>query len=136
MITIKKITNYTIPLFGNKRIFPYGDLIVSDDKNQKTCKIKDEGANQYFTFNRKRYYVRNARSLYSPRFVIVGSIEDAAERLTEDGYKYEIQGEKTLLVYYKNSNDHTQLSLCDDSRYGYYAIEGMVQSLADWVKRG
>lgn len=137
MIKIEELKNYTIPYCGNKRIQPYGDLVISDGESRKTCKIQDDGAKQYFTFNRKRYYVRNAGTLYSPKFVIVGSIEDAAERFKEAGYKYEIQSETVLMVYYKdNSNDHTQVSLCDDSRYGYYMIEGRVQNIVDWIKRG
>ena len=70
MIQIKELKNYTIPYYGNKRSMPYGDLVVSDGKNRKTCKILDDGEKQYITFNRKRYYVRNVGSLYSPQFVI------------------------------------------------------------------
>lgn len=134
MIKIEALKNYTIPYCGNKRIQPYGDLVISDGENRKTCKIQDDGAKQYITFNRKRYYVRNAGNIYSPKYVIVGTIEDLAERLNEAGYKYEIQSNKALLVYYKNSNDYTQIALCDDSRYGYYVIEDMIQSLVDWIK--
>lgn len=133
MIKILGLRNYTIP-YGGKRIFPYGDLVISDGENRKICKIQDEGAKQYVTFNRKRYYVRNAGSLYGPRFVIVGSIEDAAERFKEAGYEYEIQSNTTLMVYCKNSKEHTQVSLCDDSRYGYYMIEGKTQNIKDWIK--
>ena len=81
---------------------------------------------------------RNATgSLYSPKFVILGSIEDAAERFKEAGYKYEIQSDTALMVFYKeNSIDHTQVSLCDDSRYGYYMIEGRIQNIIEWIKRG
>lgn len=137
MIKIEKIKNYTIPYCGNKRILPYGDLVVSDGENKKTVKIQDEGAEQYITFNRKRYYIRNAGNLYSPKFVIIGSIEDAAETLKEAGYKYEVQSDNALMVYYKyNSLDHTQVSLCDESREGYYMIEGKVQNLIEWIKRG
>ena len=84
MIKIEALKNYTIPYCGNKRIQPYGDLVISDGENRKTCKIQDDGAKQYITFNRKRYYVRNAGRLYSPKFVIIGSIEDAAETLKEE----------------------------------------------------
>lgn len=137
MIKIEALKNYTIPYCGNKRIQPYGDLVISDGENRKTCKIQDDGAKQYITFNRKRYYVRNAGRLYSPKFVIIGSIEDAAERLREAGYKYEIQSEKALRVYFNDKiGDYTQISLCDDSRDGYYMISGKVENLIDWVKRG
>lgn len=137
MIKIEALKNYTIPYCGNKRIQPYGDLVISDGENRKTCKIQDDGAKQYITLKRKRYYVRNAGRLYSPKFVIIGSIEDAAERLREVGYKYEIQSEKALRVYFNDkTGDYTQISLCDDSRDGYYMISGKVENLIDWVKRG
>ena len=137
MIKIEALKNYTIPYCGNKRIQPYGDLVISDSENRKTCKIQDDGAKQYITLNRKRYYVRNAGRFYSPKFVIIGSIEDAAERLREAGYKYEIQSEKALRVYFNDkTGDYTQISLCDDSRDGYYMISGKVENLIDWVKRG
>lgn len=137
MVKIEELKGYTIPCYGNRRIQPYGDLVISDGESRKTVKIKDEGAKQYFTFNRKRYYIRNAGSLYSPKFIILGSIEDAYERLTEAGYKCEIQSDNALMIFYKeNSIDHTQVSLSDDSRYGYYMIEGRVQNIIDWIERG
>ena len=137
MIKIEELKNYIIPYFVNKRTKPYGNLVISDGESRKTCKIQEDGGKQYITFNRKRYYIRNAGRLYSPKFVISGSIEDAAGTLKEAGYKYEIQSDTVLMVYYKdNSNDHTQVSLCDDSRYGYYMIEGRVQNITDWIKRG
>lgn len=30
MLVIKKICDYTIPIFGNKRVLPYAKLLVSD----------------------------------------------------------------------------------------------------------
>ncbi|MBQ3543488.1 MAG: hypothetical protein IJA34_00625 [Lachnospiraceae bacterium] len=134
MIKIEALKNYIVPFCGNKRILPYGDLIISDGESRKTVKIKDEGEKQYITFNRKKYYVRNAGSLYSPKFVIVGSIEDVAERLTEAGYKYEIQSEKALRVYFKDkTGEYTQISICDDKREDFYMISGKVQSLNEWI---
>lgn len=137
MIKIEALKNYTIPYYENKRIQPYGDLVISDGECRKTCKIQDDGAKQYITFNRKRYYVRNAGTLYIPKFVIIGSIEDAASVLRLCNYKVEIQSDTALMVYYKdNGNDHTQVSICDESRDGYYMIEGRVRNLANWIKRG
>lgn len=134
MIKIEALKNYIVPFYGNKRILPYGDLVISDGESRKTVKIKDDGEKQYITFNRKKYYVRNIGSLYSPKFVIVGSIEDVAERLAEAGYEYEIQSEEALRVYYKdNTGDYTQISFCDDYRGDYYMIEGRVQNLNDWI---
>ena len=60
MITIEKIISWTIPLFGNKRIFAYGKLLVSDGKT------KEDSSGSYITFNRKRYRIRNNGSLYNP----------------------------------------------------------------------
>lgn len=69
MLVIKRIRNYTIPLYGNKRIFPYADLLVSDGVTEKLRPIKDDGAKQYITFNRKRHYIKNIGSLYAPNYV-------------------------------------------------------------------
>lgn len=63
---IKKVINYTIPLYGNKRLFLYATLLVSDGKNKKIIKTKEEGGKTYFTFNRKRYGIRNNGNLYFP----------------------------------------------------------------------
>lgn len=137
MIKIEALKNYTIPYCGNKRIQPYGDLVIFDGECRKTCKIQDDGAKQYITFNRKRYYVRNAGTLYNPKFVIIGSIEDAASVLRLCNYKVEIQSDTVLMVYYKdNENDHTQIAICDVSIDGYYMISGKVENLIDWIKRG
>ena len=69
MLVIKKICDYTIPIFGNKRVLPYAKLLVSDGITEKLRPIIDDGGRQYITFNRKRYYIKNAGSLYSPRYV-------------------------------------------------------------------
>lgn len=73
MVHIEKLVGYTIPLYGNKRLFPYGKLIVWDDDDMvtKTVDIKEDGAKQYFTFKRKRFYIHNAGTLYSPNFKII-----------------------------------------------------------------
>ena len=41
MITIEKIISWTIPLFGNKRIFAYGKLLVSDGKTRRLVTTKE-----------------------------------------------------------------------------------------------
>jgi hypothetical protein len=33
---IEELKNYTIPYCGNKRIQPYGDLVISDGESRKT----------------------------------------------------------------------------------------------------
>ena len=60
MLVIKKICDYTIPIFGNKRVLPYAKLLVSDGITEKLRPIIDDGGRQYITFNRKRYYIKNA----------------------------------------------------------------------------
>lgn len=59
MITIEKIISWTIPLFGNKRIFAYGKLLVSDGKTRRLVTTKEDSSGSYITFNRKRYRIRN-----------------------------------------------------------------------------
>lgn len=73
MLHIKKLVGYTIPLYDNKRLLPYGKLVVWDDNDMitKTVDIKEDGAKQYFCFKRKRYYIHNTGSLYSPNFQII-----------------------------------------------------------------
>lgn len=66
MITIEKIISWTIPLFGNKRIFAYGKLLVSDGKTRRLVTTKEDSSGSYITFNRKRYRIRNNGSLYNP----------------------------------------------------------------------
>lgn len=71
MITVKKILDYTIPLFGNKRCMPYGTLLVTDGTTEKRARIMGDGANQYITFKRKHYPVKRHGDLYHPHFEIV-----------------------------------------------------------------
>ena len=44
----------TVPLYGNTRIFPYGKILVSDGTTEKWVRIKYDGIDPYFTFQRKR----------------------------------------------------------------------------------
>ncbi len=71
MVQIKKVIDWTIPYFGNKRILPYGKLFVSDGKKEQFVKMKEDRNGSYITFNRKRYAIRNNGSLYSPKLQIV-----------------------------------------------------------------
>lgn len=68
---IQKIISYTIPLFGNTHCLPYGKLLVTDGQNQKIVKIKDDGGKQFFTYQRKRYYIENTGKLYSPHYKVI-----------------------------------------------------------------
>ncbi len=68
------ITGYTIPMFGNKNALPYGKLIVMEenDRGKKSVPIRtEEGGKQFIVYKRKRYYVSNIGSLYSPSFAVV-----------------------------------------------------------------
>lgn len=65
MVRILKTLDFTIPMFGNKRSMVYGTLLVTDGTTEKKVKIKDDGSKQYFTFNRKRFYVKRCGRLYS-----------------------------------------------------------------------
>lgn len=46
MLVIKKICDYTIPIFGNKRVLPYAKLLVSDGITEKLRPIIDDGGKQ------------------------------------------------------------------------------------------
>lgn len=70
MVTIEKVIDWTIPLFGNKRIFAYGKLLVSDGKKKRIVTMKEDYCGSYITFNRKRYRIKNNGSLYSPRLQV------------------------------------------------------------------
>lgn len=65
---ILKILEYTIPMFGNIRCMPYGKLLVSDGTKEKVVNIKDDKERQYFTFDRKRFYIKQTGSLYNPNY--------------------------------------------------------------------
>lgn len=137
MVEILQLRNYTIPYCGNKRILPYGDLVVTDGSVTKLVKIKEtDNGTQYFTFNRKRYEIRNAGKLYAPNFVIIGSMLDVIALLDEAGYKYEHLSDDIIRIFYKDgSGDFTHLEPCDDSRIGCYSIEGKVQNFREWIYR-
>lgn len=67
---LKKVIDYTVPVFGNKRILPYATLLVSDGENTKIIKTKEDQNGQYIVFKRKRYGIKNLGSLYCPRLQI------------------------------------------------------------------
>ena len=49
MVQIKKVIDWTIPFFGNKRIFAYGKLLVSDGKKERIVKTKEDYCGSYIT---------------------------------------------------------------------------------------
>ena len=69
MVEVIRTLDATVPFYGNKQTLPYGHLLVSDGGNIKNVKFQaDENGKHYFTLNRKRFYVENAGSLYSPNY--------------------------------------------------------------------
>lgn len=74
-----KLLSYTIPMYGNSRIFPYGKMLVEHDGEQKAVRFGEIAANGRFfiAFKLKRYYFHNVGSLYNPKFVFDG--EEAAQ---------------------------------------------------------
>lgn len=71
-----EIRDYTIPMFGNKRAFPYGKMLVEHEGRQKVVAFGDlEAGRPYIVFDRKRYYFQNEGSLYNPKFVFEGEGE-------------------------------------------------------------
>ena len=79
MLKVVRLIGYKIPLYGNKRIHPYGHMIVTDGVTEKYVSFgyrKDKRGFQlpphrdYITFNRKRYGFRNVGSLYYPKMEI------------------------------------------------------------------
>ena len=43
MLVIKKICDYTIPIFGNKRVLPYAKLLVSDGITKENAEVVEVG---------------------------------------------------------------------------------------------
>lgn len=67
---VKKILSYTVPLYGNRRIFPYGRMCVAHEGKEYVVRFGDldnEGR-FYITAARRRFYFRNVGSLYAPHF--------------------------------------------------------------------
>lgn len=63
-----KIISYVIPLYGNKKIFPYGTGLLKIDNENK--KIKYEvGTDKTIIINHKKItgIITNEGSLYSPK---------------------------------------------------------------------
>lgn len=129
---IISLSGYTIPMFGSNRILPYGNLEITDGETVKICSIKDEDNSpwQYILFAGKRFRVRNAGRLYSPRYVIVGSIEDCKSLFDEASIRYQIVGKSCLLAFTEGEN--TRVEDCG-APLGYYKINGKVQCFREWI---
>lgn len=69
-VKIVDIISWTLPMFGNNRCLPYYTLRISDGNTSKLVKTKEDGPNIYFIFNRRRYYIHNKGTMYSPNLYI------------------------------------------------------------------
>ena len=76
MLKVVRLIGYKIPLYGNKRIHPYGHMIVTDGTTEKRVSfgyrtdkrgLQIPPSQDYITFNRKRYAYKNIGSLYHPK---------------------------------------------------------------------
>lgn len=70
-----QVLDFTIPLYGNKRLFPYYKLKVSDNYRRKIIITKEDGAIIYFIFNRKRYRIFNDGTTYQQKLRIENYIK-------------------------------------------------------------
>ena len=72
-----KVNKWTIPLYGNKHIMPYGSLYIAirNEKGEHTFlivktkgdTIYDKVGYQYVTINRQRYRVITESSMWNPK---------------------------------------------------------------------
>ena len=73
-VKILGIVEYILPMYGNRRCLPYGKLKVTDGTLTKVVPIKDgtqaDGWRQYFTFNRKRYWIKSVGSRHNPAYEV------------------------------------------------------------------
>ena len=75
-IRILELKNYTIPFYGNRRNLPYFtlEIVVTEKGNAVTKEVvtkEDDEGRRYFVHNRRRYYVENIGSLYSPKIKLI-----------------------------------------------------------------
>lgn len=67
---VRRLVDWTIPMYGNSHCIPYGVLLVADGETQARCKTKNDKwgdhGKQYINFKRRRYNVVNKGSLYCP----------------------------------------------------------------------
>jgi|GEM_PF-6713053 len=75
-IKIMGLKSYTIPMYGNSRLMPYGTLEVEMNGKRYFVDIKEEGAEQYVTVNRKRYYIINIGGHHNPNFILKDDYEE------------------------------------------------------------
>ena len=64
--------NITYPLYGNKHATAYGTLVIDGKIGKKVCRIQEEANtyNNYITYNRKRYYVKDIGRYMAANFVV------------------------------------------------------------------
>ncbi len=73
-VKIKKfrILDWTIPMYGNNRLYPYYHIdVLGEDGTERVVLTKEDGPYTYFTFRNKRYYFVNTGTLYNPKLEIL-----------------------------------------------------------------
>lgn len=80
---IIEIKSWTVPMYGSRHTVPYGLAIVEHNGVQKTVKLGrvDQNGVTYLTFNRRRYYYKNIRSLYNPKLTFYNPYTDCLATL-------------------------------------------------------
>lgn len=80
---IIEIKSWTVPMYGSRHTVPYGLAIVEHNGAQKTVKLGrvDQNGVTYLTFNRRRYYYKNIRSLYNPKLTFYNPYTDCLATL-------------------------------------------------------
>lgn len=134
-----EILSYTIPLCGNRRIFPYGRMRIEHNGEETVVRfgeVDPEGFN-YITFNRKKYRFCNAGSLYNPVFEFLPTapsrwLFDTTETISieiPEGAEVEYNPETRKLHVVVNKDDPITLSChmgtseqLPDSQTGYKLI--------------
>ena len=66
-VELLKVLSYTIPTYGNKRLFPYATLKIRNSKGEiKTVKTLEEDGRTFIRVDGFEYVIKNKGSLYSP----------------------------------------------------------------------
>ena len=101
---IIEIKSWTVPMYGSRHTVPYGLAIVEHNGVQKTVKLGrvDQNGVTYLTFNRRRHYYKNIRSLYNPKLTFYPW--DHAQSLSE------LTNQELYIVYTKLQADAAQLT--------------------------
>lgn len=70
-ITLLKVLNYTVPMYGNKRVLPYATLLIKDWNGvEKKVQTKEDYGRVYIKVGGFTYYVKNNGGLHYPNLTI------------------------------------------------------------------